>query len=89
MDDNRGNVLGRDGNSEITGPEWMKGIKENIEADLVSKSVRKQDEGGGGVGGGSHGVMVHSGKNDFPFRTNAPRGACTQLHGVGQRIKHF
>lgn len=47
MDDNHGNVLGRDGKSDVTGPEWMKGIKENIEADLVSKceSVRKQDGG--------------------------------------------
>lgn len=57
MDDNRGNVLGRDGNSDITGPEWMKGIKENIEADLVSKCERERKKAGwgGGVGeGGGH-----------------------------------
>lgn len=52
MDDNRGNVLGRDGNSHVTGPEWMKGIKGNVEADLVSKSQRECKKAGWGGRGG-------------------------------------
>lgn len=52
----------------------MKGIKENIDAVLVSKHEGKCVCAWGGGGCVSHGVMVHSGENDFPFHTNAPRG---------------